>query len=132
MDIGQAEKPMLVFKGSVGVGETVKQVGDLMPLFDSKHQAGQASEQEETHLERKRAWHSDGDVGWMFKRPEDMGALVTVESESMHDFSSEHQPQSERRNRVWPSAPTSDESPVLCVASGCCERQCPERQTGKQ
>lgn len=67
----------------------------------------------------------------MFKRPKDVGALVTVESESMHDFS-KHQPQSERRNRVWPSVPTSDESPVLYVASGCCERQYPEWQTGKE
>lgn len=57
MDISQAEKPL--FKGSVGGGETMKQVGDL---FDSKHQAGQASEQEEIHLEEKGAWHPNRDV----------------------------------------------------------------------
>lgn len=62
MDVSQAKKPMLVFKGSVGVGEIVKQVGDSMHLFDSIHQAGQASEQEETHLEGKGAWHPDRDV----------------------------------------------------------------------
>lgn len=36
-----------------------------------------------------------------------MGVLVNVESESMHGFSSELQPQAERRNRVWPSVPIS-------------------------
>lgn len=49
MRVSQAEKPMLIFKGSVGVGEIVKQVGESMHLFDSKRQTGQASEQEETH-----------------------------------------------------------------------------------
>lgn len=37
MDISQAGKPMLTFKRSVGVGETMKQVDDFMHLFDSKH-----------------------------------------------------------------------------------------------
>lgn len=45
----------------------------------------------------------------MFKRTKDVGVLVNVESESMHDFSSELQPQSERRSRVWPSVPISYE-----------------------
>lgn len=63
MDISQDEKPMSTFKGSVGVGKTVKQMGDFMHLFDSKHQAGQASEQEEAHLEGKGAWQPDRDVG---------------------------------------------------------------------
>lgn len=40
----------------------MKQVGDLMHLFDSKHQAEQASEQEETHLEGKEGWHPNRDV----------------------------------------------------------------------
>lgn len=43
MDISRAEKPMLIFKGSVSVGVIVKQVGDCMHLFASKHQAGQVS-----------------------------------------------------------------------------------------
>lgn len=40
LDISQAEKPLLVFKGPVSVGVIVKWVH----LFASKHQAGQASE----------------------------------------------------------------------------------------
>lgn len=54
---------MLIFKGSVGVGETVKQVDGFMLLFDSKHQAGQASEQEETYLEGKGPGIQTGMLG---------------------------------------------------------------------
>lgn len=46
----------------MGGGETVEQVGDLMPLFDNKHQAEQASEQEETRLEGKEAWQPNRDA----------------------------------------------------------------------
>lgn len=50
----------------------------------------------------------------------------------MHDVSSELQPQSERRSRVWPSVPISYESPVLCVVLGGVKGSDLSGQTGKQ